>query len=78
MKQMDTTPGSDVLHGLRRFATLPDWLAATANPERVSAAMSEEIPELSPGTSEGGVALKGCEVKRMRFKRDRWTSLRSF
>src|SRR5438552_19032475 len=50
---------------------LPDWLTAIVSPERVSEAMSKEIPEFASGQ----LALEGLEVQRARIKRDYWTVL---
>src|SRR5919204_175188 len=71
MRQVSRSLGSDVLAGLRLFATLPGWLVAIVSPERVSEAMSKEIAEFASGQ----LALEGCEVSRARIKRDYWTAL---
>ena len=71
LRQAGRSQESDVLAGLRRFATLPDWLVAIVSPERVSEAMSKEIAEFASGQ----LALEGFEVKRARIKRDYWTAL---
>jgi hypothetical protein len=70
-EQLGQTPGTDVSAGLRRFASLPDWLSAIADPTRVRDALARGIPEFA----SGALILQACEVKRVRSKKDRWTAM---
>ena len=70
-EQLGQTPGTDVSAGLRRFASLPDWLSAIADPTRVRDALARGIPEFA----SGALILHACEVKRVRSKKDRWTAM---
>lgn len=69
---MTTTPTStrsgDLVDSLTPFETLPDWLAAAMTPDRVSAALSETVPELRGG----GLRLVACTPERLRAKGDAW------
>jgi hypothetical protein len=60
-----------VLESLQRFGALPDWLSAIADSQRVRGALERGIPEFASGE----LALQGCEVKRVRLKKDRWTAM---
>ena len=57
--------------GLELFAELPDWLVAIVQPERVRSALERVIPEFALGE----LALQGCEIRRMRIKKDRWIGI---
>ncbi|HEY3227872.1 MAG TPA: phosphotransferase [Roseiflexaceae bacterium] len=59
------------LDGLELFAELPDWLVAIVRPERVRSALERVIPEFASGE----LALQGCEIRRMRIKKDRWIGI---
>lgn len=67
---LEQTSGASIADGLRRLATLPDWLLAAADPARVSAALEREIPEFA----SGALSLQDCDVGRVRQKKDRWTA----
>jgi hypothetical protein len=60
-----------VLEGLQQLTTLPDWLIASADDDRVYAALMRGIPEFA----SGALTLQDCDVKRVRFKKDRWTAM---
>jgi len=49
--------------GLERFAAMPGWLAALADPARVEAALREAVP-----------GLRGALLGGVRLKRDSWTA----
>src|SRR5438552_11077932 len=66
--QGDAGPES-VWAGLRRLATLPDWLVAAADPERVGAALMEALRE----AADGDQVLHSVEAKHFRLKDRRWT-----
>lgn len=63
-----------VLDGLQQFMTLPDWLSVIADADRVGAALARGIPEFA----SGALTLQDCDVKRVRFKKDRWTAMYQF
>ena len=54
----------------RRFATLPDWLTAIDDPERVRRALLQAVPEFA----SGALTLLACDVHRVRMKDARWTA----
>jgi phosphotransferase family enzyme len=64
-------PLQTTLAGLELFAELPDWLVAIVQPERVRSALERVIPEFASGE----LALQGCEIRRMRIKKDRWIGI---
>ena len=68
---LDQNQRMDVSDKLQRFATLPEWLYAIADPDTVRAAVERGIPEIA----SGALTLKGCDVKRVRIKKDRWTAM---
>ena len=53
---------------LDAFATLPDWLAAGMNGERVKESLERHVPELV----EGRTQLLSCTPERLRAKGDEW------
>src|SRR5919199_2809554 len=57
--------------GLQQFSSLPAWLEAAAQPERVQSALVRSIPTFAAGELE----LEACEIRRLRFKANirRWT-----
>jgi hypothetical protein len=57
-----------VVTALAGFATLPDWLAAGMDPDRVAASLRRHVPELRTGRPE----LIGCAADRLRAKEDQW------
>jgi hypothetical protein len=61
---------AEIAAGLRRLATLPDWLRAALDAEQVATAMRRNIPELA----SGALKLRGCKIKRLTLKDDdgRW------
>jgi hypothetical protein len=65
--RLDDEPGA----GWGRFATLPDWLTAIIQPERVQAALVRAVPEFATGTRR----LQHCAVHRVRLKQEQWTAL---
>src|SRR5215211_1704766 len=68
---LDQSQGMNVSDKLQRFATLPDWLRAIADPNIVRAAFVQGIPEFA----SGALTLQDCDVKRVRIKKDRWTAM---
>jgi hypothetical protein len=40
---------SDVSDGLRQLTTLPDWLMAAVQPDRVLEALARSVPEFASG-----------------------------
>src|SRR5690348_6980311 len=61
---------ADGAEGWRRFATLPDWLTAMAEPERVRGALAQAVPEFA----SGALTVTACDVHRVRMKDARWTA----
>lgn len=57
-----------IVAALDTFATIPDWLAAGMEPDRVEASLRRHVPELRDGT----VDLLGCTADRLRAKEDEW------
>ena len=57
--------------GWRRFRSLPGWLTAMTQPERVRAGLGRAVPEFAAG----GLRLQRCTVHRVRLKQDHWTAL---
>src|SRR6266545_3191188 len=55
---------TDVSDGLRRLATLPDWLLAALQPDLVIGALARHVPEFASGE----LTLRGCKVKRLTLK----------
>src|SRR5919202_3297989 len=50
--------------GLQQFSSLPAWLEAAAQPERVQSALVRSIPAFAAGE----LTLEACEIGRLRFK----------
>jgi hypothetical protein len=71
VERLEQTTATSVADGLRRFAVLPDWLSAIAQPERVRRSLLAAIPEFAGGA----LTLLDCEVRRLRIKDDYWTTL---
>jgi hypothetical protein len=72
-EQLDQIQATYGLDGVRRFATLPDWLSAVADPGRVRAALQRSIPEFVSGE----LTLQDLDINRVRMKKDRWTGIYS-
>jgi aminoglycoside phosphotransferase (APT) family kinase protein len=53
------------IEALHAFATLPDWLSAPADPERVASVLSRRVPELASGE----LTLMKCEVRSVRIRK---------
>lgn len=66
--RLEGTWGREVTEGLRRFAELPDWLAAMKDSELVAQALVRWVPELRDGRQE----LRECEVLRVRLRDGAW------
>lgn len=60
-----------VWNGLGTFSRLPDWLVAARDPDRVSARLSQIVPEFI----QGQLLLQKCDVGHIRFKAEHWTGL---
>jgi Phosphotransferase enzyme family len=60
-----------VWEGVRRFATLPDWLDAATQPERFIESFARTVPEFA----SGALAIEECDVAHVRLKRDFWTGV---
>jgi len=56
---------------LRRFGTLPDWLIAIDDADRVRDELTRSIPEFA----SGALTLMSCDIKRVRMKKNIWTSI---
>lgn len=66
---MTTTFERDsVVSSLAAFASLPDWLAAGMDADRVSEGLLRHVPELG----EGGLRLLSCSPDRLRAKESDW------
>jgi hypothetical protein len=61
---LDRPLPTDVADGLRQLATLPDWLTAALQPNRVIDALARHAPEFASGE----LRLRGCKVKRLTLK----------
>jgi len=61
---LDQSVPTAVSDGLRKLATLPDWLLAALEPERVSEALTRHVPEFASGE----LKLRSCKVKRLTLK----------
>jgi hypothetical protein len=70
-EEPDRLEAAAIWDGLRRLAVLPDWLSAMADPARVAAALTSQVPEFAAGD----LTLRACRVDRIRLKNDRWTAL---
>jgi hypothetical protein len=57
--------------GVRRFATLPDWLDAATQPERLVESLVRVVPEFASGAQ----TILECDIGHVRFKRDVWTGV---
>ncbi len=68
---LDQSQGMNVSDKLQRFAMLPDWLRAIADPDRMRTAFAQGIPEFA----SGALTLQDCDVKRVRNKKYRWTAM---
>jgi hypothetical protein len=55
---------SDVSDGLRQLTTLPDWLMAAVQPDRVLEALARSVPEFASGE----LKLRDCKVRRLILK----------
>jgi hypothetical protein len=53
---------------LAAFATIPEWLGAAMDPDRVGGSLRAHVPELASGRT----VLEGCAVDRLRAKRGAW------
>jgi hypothetical protein len=60
--------GEQVVEALGAFATIPDWLAAPMQPDRVAASLCRHVVALD----EGHVRLVRCIPDRLRAKEDGW------
>src|SRR5262245_11901052 len=65
------TIGTDMSDGLRPYMTLPDWLVAIIDPDRVRSELTRSIPEFA----SGALILQGCDIKRARLKKSTWTAM---
>jgi hypothetical protein len=61
----------EISAGLRRLATLPDWLRAALDAQLVAGALRQQVPEFAAGA----LRLRGCKIKRLLLKDDdgRWS-----
>ncbi|MGH3342474.1 MAG: phosphotransferase family protein [Carbonactinosporaceae bacterium] len=65
---MTTTSENHIIDQLGMFGSIPDWLAAPMQPERVIASLLRNVPELS----EGRLQLLRCSADRLRAKGTEW------
>lgn len=71
---VSTRPRADsaaLIDSLAPLAELPDWLRAAVQPERVRGALARSIPQFASDE----LLLLGCEIRRVRIKKDRWTGI---
>lgn len=61
---LDQTSANGVSADLQRLATLPDWLIAAVQPDRVSEALARHVPEFASGK----LKLRSCKVRRLILK----------
>jgi hypothetical protein len=61
-------PEERVIDRLSTFKSLPDWLAAPMQPDRVAQSLVQHVPELA----EGRVRLLDCAADRLRAKGTQW------
>src|SRR3954451_8413295 len=60
-----------IIDGLRRFGTLPDWLSAIDDADRLRDELTRSIPEFATGA----LTLLSCDIKRARMKKNSWTAI---
>ena len=60
----------DLRTTLGAFSSLPDWLAAAMDGERVGASLRQHVPELG----QGRLTLRACVPERLRAKDDEWVA----
>ena len=60
--------GNVILTGLKRFATLPNWLASIKDHDRTYRVLSRDIPEIASGR----IVLKKCKVGHVLYKQGVW------
>lgn len=66
---MSTSVGDDeVVASLFPFDTLPDWLVAGMDPDRVAAELRHHVREFA----DGSLALSSCTPQRLRAKGEEW------
>ncbi len=58
----------NAVSSLATFATLPGWLAAAMDGQRVADELGRQVPELS----SGALRLQSCTPERLRAKGDEW------
>jgi len=63
-----TTENDPVVESLAAFASLPDWLSAGMDAQRVGASVVRHVPELS----QERLQLLSCTPERLRAKGDEW------
>jgi Phosphotransferase enzyme family len=71
MTERDRAAGTDMSDSLRPYMTLPDWLIAIVDSDRVRDELTRSIPEFA----SGALILQGCNIKRARMKKSTWTAM---
>src|SRR6185436_4288326 len=69
--ELGQTSNTKIIDDLRRFGTLPDWLSAIDDDDRVRSELTRSIPEFA----SGALTLVSCEIKRARMKKNIWTTI---
>src|SRR5258705_13193435 len=69
--ELGRTSETKIINDLRRFGTLPDWLSAIDDDDRVRSELTRSIPEFATGA----LTLLSCEIKRARMKKNIWTAI---
>jgi hypothetical protein len=69
--ELGQSSDTKIIDGLRRFGTLPDWLSAIDDADRVRNELTRSIPEFASGT----LTLLSCDIKRARMKKNIWTAI---
>jgi hypothetical protein len=73
MPETDQSIGQqqDILiwEGLQVLRTLPDWMRAARDPERICSVLSRSIPEFRSGQ----LILHECDTSNIRYKGENWT-----
>src|SRR3954468_6819423 len=69
--ELGQTSAANIIGDLRRFGTLPAWLSAIDDDDRVRSELTRSIPEFATGA----LTLLSCEIKRARMKKNIWTAI---
>src|ERR671932_2286603 len=68
MERRDRPAPVNMPTGLQPLGTLPAWLEAAAQPQRVQSALARSGLKPASACTAGELTLEACEIKRLRFK----------